>query len=166
MTGSHFESGREEVDTLKIALASDHAGYPLKRLLSQHLTAKGHECIDFGADTDAQPSSYVPFAERLGEAVAAGEPPFGIVVCGTGLGISITANKVRGIRAAVCTNEYMARMARQHNDANVLALGARVVGTGLAVSVVDAFLEETFEAGGRHQARVEEIRDVERRHSK
>jgi len=148
---------------MKIALASDHAGYALKRFISQHLTAAGHECVDFGASTDAQPSSYVPFAVRLSEAVAAGDPPFGIVICGTGLGVSMTANKVKGVRAALCTDEYMARMARQHNDANVLALGARVVGGGLASSIVDAFLAEPFEAGGRHQARVEEIKDVERR---
>ena len=148
---------------MKLALASDHAGYALKRLLSQHLTAKGYECVDFGADTDAEPSSYVPFAVRLSEAVVAGDAQYGILICGTGLGISITANKTKGIRAAVCTNEYMARMARQHNDANVLALGARVVGAGLAVSIVEAFLSEAFESGGRHQARVDEILSVERR---
>lgn len=151
---------------MRIALASDHAGYALKRFLSQHLTAAGHECVDFGAPTDAQPSSYVPFAVALSEAVAAGDPPLGIVVCGTGLGISIAANKNKGIRAAVCTDEYMARMARQHNDANVLALGARVVGAGLAASIADAFLSEPFERGGRHQARVAEILDVERRNFK
>lgn len=151
---------------MRIALASDHAGYALKRFLSQHLTAAGHECVDVGVPTDAQPASYVPYAVKLAEAVAAGDAAFGIAICGTGIGISVAANKNPGIRAALCTDEYMARMARQHNDANVLALGARVVGAGLAASIADAFLSEPFETGGRHQARVEEIMDVERRNFK
>jgi ribose 5-phosphate isomerase B len=146
---------------MRIALASDHAGYALKRFVSLHLSSQGHECVDFGADTDAQASSYVPFAVRVSEAVARGECDRGVLVCGTGIGISITANKTRGIRAALCTDEYMARMSRRHNDANVLALGARVVGTGLAAGIVDAFLSEPFEAGGRHQERVDEIRGIE-----
>lgn len=148
---------------MRIALASDHAGYALKRFLSQHLTAQGHECVDFGADTDAQASSYVPYAVLVSEAVVRGDLDRGVLICGTGLGISITANKTRGVRAALCTNEYMARMARQHNDANILAMGARVVGAGLAAGIVDAFLAEPFESGGRHRERVDEIRSVEDR---
>lgn len=146
---------------MKIAFGSDHAGYRLKRTVLDSLTALGHECVDCGHDTDDLPASYVPAAVAVADLVNRGEARFGVLVCGTGLGISISANKIDGIRAALCTNEYMARMARQHNDANILALGARVVGTGLACAIASAFLEEDFEEGGRHQARVDEMMSLE-----
>ena len=146
---------------MKIALGSDHAGFPLKKLVIDHLKKSGHETIDFGAPNGVDAASYVPYGKAVAQAVLAKEADFGIVICGTGLGISITTNKYKGIRAALCTNEYMARMARQHNDANILGMGARVIGYSLALSIVDAFLSEPFESGGRHQVRVDEIKATE-----
>lgn len=142
---------------MKIAFGSDHAGYQLKRQIMEHLHKQGIECEDVGAANGVDAASYVPYATAVSHAVLEHRADFGIVICGTGLGISITANKHKGIRAALCMNEFMARMSRQHNDANVLALGARVIGYSLAFSIVDAFLAEPFETGGRHQARVNEI---------
>src|SRR5512145_770155 len=112
-----------------IALGSDHAGYTLKRLIMDHLGKQGIEYQDLGAANGVDVASYIPYGKAVAEAVLAKKADFGIVVCGTGIGISITVNKFKGIRAALCTNEYMARMARQHNDANVLALGGRVIGS-------------------------------------
>jgi len=146
---------------MKIAFGSDHAGYQLKRLIMDQLHKQGIECEDYGAPNGIDAASYVPFAQAVSLVVLQGKADFGILLCGTGIGISIAANKFPGIRAANCTNEYMARMARQHNDANILALGARVVGSSLAFAIVDAFLAEQFEAGGRHQARVNEIKELE-----
>lgn len=142
---------------MKIVLGSDHAGYQLKRLIMDHLHKQGIACDDFGAPNGVDAASYVPYGTAVAQAIQAGQADYGIVICGTGLGISMTVNKFKGIRAALCTNEYMARMGRQHNNANVLALGARVIGSALAFAIVDAFLAEPFEAGGRHQARVDEI---------
>ena len=142
---------------MRVALGSDHAGYQLKRLIMDHLIKQGVACEDYGAPNGIDAASYVPFGQAVAAAVKAGTADFGIVICGTGIGISITANKIKGIRAALCTNEYMARMARQHNNANVLALGARVIGSSLAFAIVDAFLSEPFESGGRHQALFEDL---------
>lgn len=146
---------------MKIALGSDHAGYQLKRHVIDHLQKLGHECIDYGANNGVDAASYVPYGQAVAQAILGRKCDFGIVICGTGIGISITSNKFKGIRAALCTNEYMARMARQHNDANVLAMGARVLGSSLATSIVDAFLEEPFDSSGRHKIRVDEITDTE-----
>lgn len=148
---------------MKIAIGSDHAGYQLKKHVIEHLRKQNISCDDVGAPNGVDAASYVPYGSAVADAVINGRCDFGIVICGTGLGISMVANKHRGIRAALCTNEYMARMARQHNDANVLALGGRVVGTALANAIVDAFLAEQFEAGGRHQERVDEIVAAEKR---
>lgn len=142
---------------MKFVIGSDHAGFDLKVALTGHLTELGHEVTDLGPDTSAQPASYVPPAVAAGDALRKGEADQAVLICGTGLGISMAANKVDGIRAALCTNEYMARMAREHNDANALVLGARVVAIPLAISILDAYLSGSFEAGGRHQARVEEV---------
>lgn len=148
---------------MKIALGSDHAGYHLKRHIIDYLRKKGINCEDYGAENGVDAASYVPYGSAVAGSVLEGSCDFGIVICGTGLGISMTANKHKGIRAALCLNEYMARMAREHNDANVLALGGRVVGTSLALSIVDAFLTTEFERDGRHQVRVNEIKAVEER---
>jgi ribose 5-phosphate isomerase B len=145
-----------------IALGSDHAGFELKQYIIHHLEEKGYETKDLGCDSPAS-VDYAIFGEAAAREVAAGRAEFAVIICGTGLGISMAANKVNGIRAALCTNEYMAGMARRHNDANVLALGARVVGQGLAEAIVDAFLSTKFE-GGRHEARVRLIMDIESRH--
>jgi len=151
---------------VKIVMGSDHAGYQLKRLIMDHLHKQGLKYEDFGTQNGVDAASYVPYSAAVARAIQADEADFGIVLCGTGLGVSMTANKFKGVRAALCTNEYMARMARQHNNANVLALGGRVVGSALAFAIVDAFLAEPFEAGGRHQERVSEIAAVENENMK
>ena len=125
------------------------------------LEEKGYEVVNYGTDSH-ESCDYPVYGEKVGRAVAAGGVDFGIVICGTGLGISLAANKVRGIRAVVCSEPYTARLARQHNDANVLAFGARVIGIELAKMIVDEFLSAKFE-GGRHQRRVDMIMDIEKR---
>ncbi len=144
---------------MKIALGADHAGFPLKEKIKEFLERKGYEVLDMG--THSTDSVHYPnFAEKVARAVQRGEADRGILICGTGIGMSITANKFKGVRAALCTNEYMARMSRRHNDANVLCLGERVLGVELALSIVEAWLEEEFE-GGRHEVRVKLISDIE-----
>ena len=140
-----------------IAISSDHAGYELRKKIMEHLSAKGHTFLEYGAVSSDKAASYVAAGQGAAQDVASGKAEKGIVICGTGIGISIVCNKHRGIRCALCTDEFMARMSRQHNDANMLALGARVVGYGLALSIVDSFLAEPFESGGRHQVRVDEL---------
>ena len=142
---------------MKIGLGSDHAGFELKEDLKAYLREAfpAHEVVDFGTH-DANSVSYAEYGAKVGKAVAAGEVERGIVVCGSGLGISMTAGKVRGVRAALCHDEYTARMSRLHNDANVLAMGGRVVGKGVAREMVKVWLETAFE-GGRHQTRVDQI---------
>ncbi|MDP8255384.1 MAG: ribose 5-phosphate isomerase B [Candidatus Alcyoniella australis] len=145
---------------MKIAVAVDHGGYGLKKQVLQWLSAAGHEALDLGTDSP-ESVDYPDFAVRLAQVVANGECEHGILVCGTGIGMSITANRVAGVRAALCTDPYMARMSRAHNDANVLCMGERVVGPGLARAIVEAFLEQPFE-GGRHARRVEKIMALDR----
>lgn len=145
---------------MKIVLGSDHAGYELKRAIAKHLEAKGIEVVDVGAESSTEAASYVNFGAKAARMVASQTANFGIVVCGTGIGISLAANKVNGIRCALCTNEFMADLARRHNDANMLALGSRVVAPQFAVAIVDAFLDAAFE-GGRHAARVGELCELE-----
>jgi ribose 5-phosphate isomerase B len=146
---------------MKIALGSDHAGYQLKKTIIEHLQQQGITCLDLGANSASNPASYVTYSAQVATAVQTKQADFGLVICGTGLGVAMTVNKFSGIRGALCCNEYMARMARQHNDANVLALGARVLGPALALAIVDSFFSEPFEAGGRHQVRVNEMAEVE-----
>ncbi|RMH37257.1 MAG: ribose 5-phosphate isomerase B [Deltaproteobacteria bacterium] len=140
---------------MKWYAGSDHAGLELKRQLVDHLRALGDEVEDLGTH-DGASVDYPDYGERVGRAVAAQPGSFGLLVCGTGIGISIAANKIPGVRAAVVTGTYMAKMARAHNDANAIALGARVVGAGVAVDAVDAFRATAFE-GGRHARRVDKI---------
>jgi ribose 5-phosphate isomerase B len=144
---------------VKIIIASDHAGLELRRELVSALQELRVEVNDVGPTTNAS-VDYPDFARTVCKAVAAGEYQYGVLVCGTGIGMSITANKYRGIRAALCTSEFEARMTRAHNDANVLCLGQRVVGAGLARSIVEAFVATPFE-GGRHQKRLDKIREAE-----
>lgn len=146
---------------MTIAMSSDHAGYELKRIIAAHLEAQGYEVIDFGPDTGGASADYPVYGERAAQAVASGVCALGILVCGTGIGISLTANKVRGIRAVSCSEPYSAKMGRMHNDANVLCLGARVVGSEMAKMIVDVFMNAQFE-GGRHQRRVDMIMRLER----
>jgi ribose 5-phosphate isomerase B len=145
---------------MKIAIGSDHAGYDAKEHLKRWLAERGHEAVDFGTDGSAS-VDYPDFASRVGSAVAAGEVPLGLLICGSGIGMSIAANKIAGVRAAHCTDCYQARVARQHNDANVLCLGARVSGFGVMEDTLQSFLGHAFE-GGRHAARVDKIHRLDR----
>ena len=142
-----------------IAIASDHGGYALKEHIKAYLTAKGITCQDFGTDSP-QSCDYPIFGRAAAEAVASGQCEKGIVICTTGIGISITANKVKGIRCALCSEPLSAELCRRHNDANMLALGARVIGPELAKSIVRTFLTTEFE-GGRHERRIAMLAAVE-----
>ena len=144
-----------------LAIGSDHGGFALKQEIMAHLKEKGIEYKDFGTYTE-ESCDYPDYGEAVARAVADGECERGIAVCGTGIGISIAMNKVKGIRAALCGDCYSAEMTRRHNDANILALGGRGVGTGLALKIVDTFLETPFE-GGRHARRVAKIHEIENR---
>jgi ribose 5-phosphate isomerase B len=143
----------------RIAFGADHAGYELKQHLIARLSAAGHEIIDHGTDSTAS-VDYPIYCAAAGRSVRDGEADVGIVLGGSGQGEQLSANKVRGVRAALCNCLYTARLARQHNDANVLSIGARVVGVGLAEEIVDVFLSTDFE-GGRHAGRVEMITELE-----
>jgi len=140
-------------------VASDHAGLKLRAEALRVAKEKGFEVLDLGPFTQDR-VDYPEFARQVGEAVASGSAYLGVLVCGTGIGMSIAANKVKGVRAAHCGSEFEARLARAHNDANVLCLGERTLGLGLGAAIVAAFLVESFE-GGRHEARVEKIRALE-----
>ena len=142
-----------------IAIGSDHGGYALKQEIMKHLSTLGLEYKDFGTHSE-ESCDYPIYGEAVGRAVASGEYERGIIICGTGIGISIAANKVKGVRAALCGDCYSAEYTRRHNDANILALGARVTGSGLALKIVDTFLSTEFE-GGRHARRVAMIADIE-----
>jgi ribose 5-phosphate isomerase B len=143
----------------RIVLASDHAAIPLRQAIAAHIAAQGWVVVDVGPQT-AESAPYPEQGAAAARLVAAGDCGFGIVLCGTGQGIMMAANKVRGIRCGVCSDTFSARMIRQHNDANMLAMGARVVGQGLALDIVDAFLAASFD-GGRHEARVAMIGALE-----
>jgi ribose 5-phosphate isomerase B len=144
---------------MKIVIACDHGGFELKEIVKEHLVNGGYLVTDIGTyNTDSV--DYPDYGEKAGEMVASKEMDRGIVICGTGIGISLSANKVNGIRCALCTNEYMAIMSRKHNDANMLALGNRVIGSGLAVAIVDSWMATEFE-GGRHQVRVNKLMKIE-----
>lgn len=144
---------------MKIAIGSDHAGLKLKKEIMKHLEQKNILFEDFGTYTEAS-CDYPDFAVKVADEVAAKKCDFGILVCGTGIGIGMAANKVKGIRAATCSDTFSAHACREHNDANILTLGERVVGVGLALDIVDIFLNTSFE-GGRHANRVNKIMEIE-----
>ncbi len=141
-----------------IAMGSDHGGFELKEKLMEHLSERGLEYKDFGTYSSAS-CDYPVYAKAVANAVASGECDRGIIICGTGIGVSITANKVRGIRAALCGDCFSAEATRQHNDANVLCMGARVVGEGLALKIADTFLDTPFSNDERHIRRISMIED-------
>lgn len=145
--------------TSRIVLSSDHSAIALRQLIAAHVTAKGFEVIDIGPTTP-ESTPYPQHGKAAAEMVAAGEARFGILLCGTGQGIMMAANKVPGIRCGVCMDTFSAKMIRAHNDANMLSIGARVVGESLALELVDAFLDTAFE-GGRHATRVDMIKAME-----
>lgn len=136
----------------RVVLSSDHAAIALRQAVAAHVAALGWEVVDIGPTTP-ESTPYPQHGEAAGGLVASGDCRFGVILCGTGQGIMMAANKVRGVRCGVCSDTFSARMIRQHNDANMIALGARVVGEGLALDIVEAFLAAEFE-GGRHAARV------------
>ena len=145
--------------TKRIVLSSDHAAIELRQAIAAHVAAKGYEVVDIGPVT-TESTDYPKHGEAAARRVASGECALGLLICGTGQGIMMAANKVHGIRCGVCSDTFSARMIRAHNDANMLSLGARVVGAGLALDIVDAFLGTEFE-GGRHGRRVEMITALE-----
>lgn len=144
---------------MKIAIGNDHAAVELKNIIKEHLEKKGYEVINVGTDTNDS-CDYPVFGEKVGRLVASGEADCGITICGTGVGISIAANKVKGIRACVCSEPYTAKLSKMHNNSNVLAFGARVVGSEMAKMITDTWLETEYE-GGRHQRRVDLLDAIE-----
>lgn len=144
---------------MKIAIGNDHAAVEMKEHIKKHLEAKGYTVVDYGTNT-SESTAYAIYGKKVADAVASGECDYGVLICGTGIGISLAANKVKGIRAAVCSEPYSARLTRLHNNANIIAFGARVVGIGMAEMIVDEFFSTEFE-GGRHQTRIDMITDIE-----
>jgi ribose 5-phosphate isomerase B len=145
---------------MRIAIASDHAGFALKQIVVDHLKSLGHDVDDLGTDSE-QPVDYPPFCAAAARAVVRGPADLGIVIGGSGQGEQIAANKVAGVRAALCNELYTARLSRQHNDANVLSMGGRIVAFGLADEILRVWLETPFD-GGRHQRRIDQITEAER----
>jgi len=143
----------------KIAIANDHGGYNYKKIVLNYLKENKYDFIDFGCDS-LDSCDYPDFALKAAVAVKSGECDIGILICGTGIGMSIAANKVKGIRAALCHDVFSAKMARAHNNANIIAFGERVIGAGLMLEILDAFLKTKFD-GGRHEKRLEKVLKIE-----
>ena len=144
---------------MKIGIGNDHAALEMKNQVMEYLEEKGYEVINYGTNTP-ESCNYPEFGEKVGRAVVSGEVDCGILTCGTGVGISLAANKVKGVRAVVCSEPYSAKLSKQHNNTNILAFGARVVGIELAKMIIDEWLGAEFE-GGRHQTRVDMIMAIE-----
>jgi len=150
---------------MRIVIGADHAGFDLKQILAAYLRHHGHEVIDKGTDSD-QPVDYPDFAEAVGKALLGGEAERGLLICGSGVGASVSANKLPGIRAGLCHNTYSARQGVEHDDMNILVLGARVIGVEMARELVDHFLAAKFNGEERHRRRVDKIRALEKRYGK
>ncbi len=146
---------------MKIAIGNDHAAVKLKNEIMEYVQSLGHEVTNFGTDS-TESCNYPEYGEKVGRAVAAGEYDCGILICGTGVGISIAANKVNGVRAAVCSDATTARLVKEHNNANIIAFGERIVGVELAKDIVKAYLDAEF-LGGRHAVRVAMFAEIEKR---
>ncbi len=146
---------------MKIGIGNDHSAVEMKKEVTEYLEKKGIEVINYGTDKE-ESCNYPEYAEKVGRDVAAGKVDLGILICGTGVGMSLAANKVKGVRAVVCSEPYSARLSRQHNNANVLTFGARVIGTEMAKMIIDEWLGAEF-MGGRHQTRVDMIMAIEER---
>ena len=143
---------------MKIAIGNDHVAVEMKREITEYLVSLGHEVVNYGTDSNER-ADYPIYGERVARAVAGGEAELGILICGTGVGISLAANRVRGIRAVVCSEPYSAALSRQHNNTNILAFGARVIGIELAKLIVKSWLDTEFE-GGRHLRRVQMLDEI------
>ncbi len=144
---------------MKIAIGNDHVAVEMKNHIKAYLEAKGHTVINYGTDSTDR-ADYPIYGKKVADAIVSGECELGVLICGTGIGISMAANKVKGIRAAVCSEPYSAALTRRHNNSNIIAFGARVVGPAVAEAIVDAFFDSEFE-GGRHAGRVDMITDIE-----
>lgn len=147
---------------MKIGLGSDHGGYNLKEEIKKHLQSKGIECVDFGTENGVDSVDYPIYGEKVAKAVVSKDVDYGILCCGTGIGISLAANKVKGIRCAVVSDTFSAKMSKAHNNANMLSVGERVIGKGLALEIVDAWINTEFE-GERHLRRVNMLNDIEQK---
>ena len=146
---------------MKIGIGNDHAAVDMKNEISEYLKEKGYEVVNYGTDSN-ESCDYPVYGEKVGEAVAHGDVDLGILICGTGVGISLAANKVEGIRAVVCSEPYTAKLSRKHNNTNILAFGARVIGIETAKMIVDEWLNAEF-MGGKHERRVNMLMDIEKR---
>ena len=148
---------------MRIAIAADHAGYPLNERVIEELRQSGHELIDFGTHDGSVPDDYPDYAVKVGEALEKGDAEIGLLICGSGVGAAVAANKLYGIRAALCGDTYSAHQSREHDDCNVLCLGARVVGEELALDIVRAFVAAQFTGEERHRRRLEKIVAIEKK---
>lgn len=146
---------------MRIAIAADHAGYPLNELVIEELRGAGHELVDFGTHDGSRSDDYPDYALKVGRAIQANEAEIGILICGSGVGAAVAANKLNGIRAALCGDTYSAHQSREHDDCNVLCLGARVTGVELALDIVRAFVTARFTGEERHVRRLRKIKDIE-----
>lgn len=146
---------------MRIAIGADHGGFPLNERVIQELSEQGHELLDLGTHDGSIPDDYPDYAKQVGEAVQSGTVEIGILICGSGVGASVAANKLRGVRAALCGDTYSAHQSREHDDCNVLCLGARVVGEELALDIVRAFVAAKFTGEERHKRRLAKIKAME-----
>ena len=147
---------------MRIAIGADHGGFPLNERVIEELRAAGHMITDFGTHDGTQPDDYPDYALQVGGAVQCGEADIGIIICGSGVGASVAANKIRGVRAALCGDTYSAHQSREHDDCNVLCLGARVVGVELALEIMRAFVAARFTGEERHRRRLAKVDEIER----
>lgn len=147
---------------MRIAIGADHGGYPLNERVIEELRAAGHELTDFGTHDGSQPDDYPDYALQVGQAVQSGDAEIGILICGSGVGAAVAANKLKGIRAALCGDTYSGHQSREHDDCNVLCLGARVVGDELALDIVREFVAARFSGEDRHRRRLEKIEAIEK----
>jgi ribose 5-phosphate isomerase B len=147
---------------MRIAIGADHGGYPLNERVIKELDAAGHEILDFGTHVGSRPDDYPDYALKVGQAIQNNQVEIGILICGSGVGASVAANKLNGIRAALCGDTYSAHQSREHDDCNVLCLGARVTGEELALEIVRAFVAARFTGEERHRRRLEKIADMEK----
>ena len=148
---------------MRIAIGADHGGYPLNEVVIAELDSAGHEILDFGTHVGSRPDDYPDYALKLGQALQANQADIGILICGSGVGAAVAANKLTGIRAALCGDTYSAHQSREHDDCNVLCLGARVVGIELALDIVRAFVAARFTGEERHRRRLEKIEAIEKK---
>ena len=147
---------------MRIAIGADHAGYPLNERVIEELRNAGHEIIDFGTHDGSIPDDYPDYAKKVGEAIQSGSTEIGILICGSGVGAAVAANKLRGIRAALCGDTYSGHQSREHDDCNVLCVGSRVTGVELALEIVHAFVNARFTGEERHKRRLAKVQELER----